>query len=193
MFGYERAGEPFAGRFEPDGNNWLFRSSLTSPPIRVSTQERDEAIRDFKRHYYWLLGLVVGGIFAAIAVLVIVDVSVGRETRDWEMWAVLVPSIGVFFFAWFWVWRAPDRQFARRAPMGAAMEKVDARRVALGRLSYSQLAFAAAVPWWLAVNDLTDPSASGLKRWGWATFAAILTVVALVQAFRKWRLGSRSD
>ena len=188
VFNYGQAEATFAERFEADGDDWLFRSTLRSPPIRISEAERADVFRRFRRHYYTLLGAFVAGMMLAIGVLIWADVAFGRETGELELGALSVVGVAAFLFAWRWIWLAPARQFARRTPIGTGHDAATARRLAMDRISWGQLIGIWAMIVLLAVLNYLTADAGQWEQYFWPGLAAVMTAVALVQAIRKWRV-----
>lgn len=187
MFGFEEARDSFVGRFEQHGNNWIYRPTLSAPPVSVSDSERDDVIRTFKRNYFLLIGLCVGGTSLAVALMVFFDPGSGPEIDQGTLWAVSAALIGGFGIAWYWIWREPTRRFARRAPTGKALDNKEARRVALGKLSYFQLGSTAVAIWLFALSHIMGEHRSPWTLPGWVAFAILTSIIAAVQAVRKWR------
>ncbi|MFT4253400.1 MAG: hypothetical protein QM608_13030 [Caulobacter sp.] len=188
MFQLSAVTEPFARRFEPDGDGYVFRHSLTSPAYRVTAAERDRFVADFGRGATLvfigggaaMLALLVGGAWWSVTHGQVLSLIVGVVI----VWGVVV-NVGVTQ----WLWGAPSRALRGRASAADGLSRPEARRQTLRRLSWMQLAagagFAAIIAW---RGYGADPGLTGEGRL-WLGLAAVLAVVIAVQALRKWRSG----
>ncbi|WP_156254344.1 hypothetical protein [Sandarakinorhabdus oryzae] len=177
----------FAEQFLPDGNDYLYRRQLTAAPVRVTNRERDDFVATFRRQArisFWATSL---GLLLLTTILI--SISMNDETLDFEMGIyVIIGLVTVPYFWFFWLaWNAPHRELRHRATAGAALTKDQARRLALDKISYGQLAGVAGCSLyfvWIAWEKHGGFVGGGRF---WLCFAGLMMLVAVVQTVRKWR------
>ncbi len=176
----------FEGRFEPEGDDYLFRHALASPAYRVSAEERGRFVADFARtqkralQAAFILMLVLGG--AGVAWIMAfggkLDVPIAATVFGLTLINVVVMQRA---------WDAPRRALNDRTPVTEGLSKDQGRREGLRRLRWTNLAVACGVAALIAWNGYAgDPQLSGHGR-AWLGLAGFLLVLVAVQAVRKWR------
>ena len=186
MFGdrYKVIRQSFAEQFEPDGEAFLYRRDQKGPAIRVNADEHSEFIADFDRavrNSMWgtvggTILLLVGGAFLWPRAL----------EHEWTLYVGLVALVTLLVGYQMWARYAPARALRYRVMSSPALDKDEARRKALGKLSYGQLAIGAlAVPFMLWNASRAWDIQHG---WGrlWIVAGVALFVLIAVQAVRKW-------
>lgn len=177
----------FEGRFEPEGDGYLFRHALTSPGYRVSAEERDRFVADFARtqkralRTAFILMLVLGlaGVAWIMAFGGKMDVPIAMTVFGLTLVNVVVVQRA---------WDAPRRALSDRAPVSEGLSKDQGKREGLRRLRWTNLAAVCGVAALVAWNGYAgDPQLSGHGR-AWLGMAGFLVVLVAVQAFRKWRV-----
>ena len=190
MFGnshFDRVRQTFADQFVDDSHGFIYRKGLKGAPIRVSELERDEFIATFNkriRHARWS---IFPATLALILLLAWLIRDVDSAAADIAIWvgigAILLPFMALFYRAW----NAPARELQRRTPEGAALNREQARALALSKITYGQLALAAVMGAGLVWKMSAETDV--FHGWGlvWLIFGGGLIALAGVQAIRKWR------
>jgi hypothetical protein len=191
MFGSQsRVIDLFANRFEPSGDEFLFRTNIRAAGVVVSASERDRFVKDFSRR----IGFVTW-IMATVTVLVIGVIAAVSVFNSANMPAFAMHSLGAaglcgFLATFYWLWYAPVRSLKGRAPATEARSRADARRLALTRLTWGQLAIGAAtVPVLLYSVGQGHNLLVGWYRL-WLVAAALLLGGLGYRAFQKLRASS---
>ncbi|WP_156359391.1 hypothetical protein [Sphingomonas sp. Leaf242] len=94
--------------------------------------------------------------------------------------------IGVCFAFFYWAWGAPMRALARRPIIGQPLTRIEARQLALSKISYGQLALAAFGGVWIGWTQAEKYDALNGSGVAWLGFGALLVTLAGVQAGCKW-------
>ena len=179
----------FARRFEPDGSQYVFRSTIRAPGVQVSAAERDRFVSDFRkglRRNYWIM---VGAVAIGIGLVCWLTLASNVPTA-WVlplMWVALVLVAAWYFLAYHRLWGAPVRALRGREPTAPARSDVEARRVALDRLTWPQLGLAVvivAVTLWRI--GASENLLAGWNRLWLVGGGAGLAFIA-VRALRNWR------
>lgn len=190
---FERVYQTFADQFSPEGSGFVYRKSMKGAPIAVTMDERDAFIGQFRKHVRFTSWAMMIGFLLVLGLLVAVGAESESELYQIEMYAGIGVVCAIYMFMFFWVWNAPSRALARRAVLGNALTKAEARKLALSRMTYGQLAGAVA----LALFLVWKASEGGDLMHGWGiaslVFAGGMTCLAAVQAFRKWRMERRGE
>lgn len=178
----------FADQFMPsDGGDYIYRRSGKGEAVRVSAAERDLFVADFAR----FLRRSTWGVFAAtialIAALVFLAPVTGRGQDQMPMTVGIGAIVASFLVVSHRGWTRPARALARRAVVARALTGEEARRLALSKITYGQLALSVLMAGMLAVNH--SPGRGMPHGWDalWLAAAALMVAVAAMQAFRKWR------
>jgi len=186
FFQWDRVEQTCANQFEPDGQNFRYRRWQKSAPVSVTAAERAQFIRQFHlRLRYASFGILIATI-SLIAALVLFTGTDRPEESDLGVWIGLAAILVLFMSYWFWAYTAPSRTLANRTPVGRARSREEMRRLGLHRISYVQLAAAAAGAWVMAY--FYTPGHDMFSGWYlfWPLFAAAITITSAVQALRKW-------
>jgi hypothetical protein len=182
----------FAEQFEPDGRNYLYRKFTKAAPIPVSAAERDRYIAGFDTFLRRASWGMTAGIVILIAATVAFVMSTGRDVIESATLIGLGAILAVFLALYWWFWNQPARELRDRAAAGEARSRAEVRRRYLAKTTYGQLALTAAIAFLL----LLKAAFSGAPFSGWNLFflcwGVIVLPLAVVQAFRKWRLGTRT-
>ena len=178
----------FAGRFEPLGDGYLFRSRPDAPGYTLTAAERDRFVADFSRRVAWMMGILFVAIMAICFGGAGYAVANDIELSQWAIMGVVVVVMGVSIAINMWFWGAPHRALQGRTPDVPALPRAAVGSEQLRKLGWNQLALCVGVAVlcvWEGYKQ--DPAFEGWSRL-WLAGAALLVGVAAVQAFRKWRL-----
>jgi hypothetical protein len=182
----------FFHRFEPDGDDYLFRRKLTAPGYRVAAAERDRMVAQFNRRFTWLSLM---GPILLLLVLAAATRVFGRYGAGWQKLAILATFaiwLGLYGVLFYRIWSAPVRAVRGQAPVDQGRSKMHAQRLALIRLTWGQLAGAAiAVPVMLLTVGAKVNLLVGWNRL-WLVLAAALAAGIAVQAVQKLLVRTKS-
>ena len=188
---FDRVRQLFADQFSGDSRGFVYRKGQKGAPIRVSEIERDRFVAIFNkrmRYAAWsIVPATVGLILLLVWLVPDADSPVGQIATWVRIAAILVPFMGIYY----WAWNAPSRELERRTPEGAALTKEEARTLAFSKITYGKLILAAlmgvGLVWKASIK--TDV----FHGWGvsWLVFGGSLIALAGVQAIRKWHLGQQ--
>jgi hypothetical protein len=182
----KRNRDGFQRRFEADAHGYLFRAKPTSPPVRVTVEERDRACATFDRHMYVLS--ISFSLVSIVAIGGIVAVTGAKgEIDHLALWAVVLSMLGLFAVGFMRLWRAPDRAFGHRPPAGATRDRETARRLHFATLSYWQIGAGVAAAVLLVGAKAFDADLAIWERGIWMILGAAMIMVSFVSAWRKWR------
>ena len=184
--GHDRTLQIFRDRFEPTDGGYLFRAKATSAPVKISEAEYAAAVATFERQMNWLLW---GGpilflvVFCGIAGM---QIWQGNDPGQVEIYLPTVAFIIVLVIVWLRLWTAPNRAFERKPVAGITRSKGEARRLALVRLSWSQLASYAGIALF-GIWHFSEGFSEG--RWNilWAVLAVGICLLFAYRAFTKWQ------
>ena len=183
---FMRVRELFSDQFEPDGVDFVYRKGLKGAAIRVTRAERDQFISAFYRKIRFATWLIIPATFILIAALVVFVPNADGSQAQLASLAGVALIIAIFLPSYLWAWNAPARELERRPSESGPLTREKVRQVMYARMTYGQLAIAAAsgplLVWKVsAKNDV-------LHGWGvlWLAFAGLLILGAVVQAVRKW-------
>ena len=183
----DRVRQAFAEQFEPDHTGYVYRRSQKGEAIRVSTDERRRFIDEFDRRIRRARWIIYIGLTLAVGAPMLWSLQHDAELTQPAIFAGLGAAMICYFSYHYRAWTAPARELAGRTPIARERSPEEVRRLRFQRLTYRQLvgaAFAGLVIPFLGASphDLF----SGWNRL-WLAFGAVITLVAAVQAFRKWR------
>ena len=185
----QRIRDLFGQQFEPDGDGFLYRPNHRVQPKRVTRAERNAFTEQFVRasnRMTWGLAAVA---MAAITVAVFFDKT--REDLGYGLdftTACVLVLVALFVPLYRYVWRAPARALADRAPAGPARSCEEARALVLTKLRWSQLGGAVAIAAFLIVSHWPRDEFR-IGDWVWIGGGGLLVALVAVQAARKWRFG----
>jgi hypothetical protein len=184
---YDRVRQTFADQFEGDPPGFIYRKGQKGPPIRVSAIERDELIGTFNKRLRYATWSIVAATVALILVLAWLIPDADSSTAKVAIWVGIGAILLPFMVTFYWAWNAPSRDLQRRSPEGTALTKEEARALAFSKITYGQLALAAAMGAGLAWRMSLETDI--LHGWGlvWPIFGGGLIALAGVQAVRKFR------
>ena len=177
----------FEDQFELSGQDYLYRRWQKGPPILVTAAERRCFIEDYGRRLRYSNWGIFGGLLLFSALVVGWTVQSGSDFPDIPIYfgisVIAVAGIAYILRAG----TAPARELGRRAVLGPARSRVEMRRVMLSKMTYGQLAttsFAGAILPFILRGDQDV-----FSGWGrlWLLFSGLIILLAIVQAFRKWR------
>lgn len=184
--GEDRSIELFASRFEEDSDRYLFRAGPRIAPVPVTVAERDEEIARYRRsRRYLFFGALVILLIAIIALAVSVPQTAALDPHILILPLILVWLVP-FVLIWLRLWNMPVRRFENRLPVGAGRTAQQARRFAFERLKWTKLAVVPVIALVILIPR-HDESTSGWWFDIKLVFAGLLILLAIVQAFRKWR------
>ena len=183
----------FESQFEVSGDGeYLYRLNGKGKPIPVNRLERSRFIAQYVSRALLVQAIMMAAgtaFFFAFLYKAVASAKAtpGREILSDPMFyagtaAILLPAWALLR----WVWGAPARALAERASVGEARTTDEMRALAFRRMTYSRLAFVAAI----GVGSF-DYIADGYWDRQWAFVPPLLVSVAAVQAFRKWRFERR--
>jgi hypothetical protein len=180
--------ENFEAQFEvgADGR-YLYRRNQKGEPIPVSADERERFIRQYKSRIRAIMGGMVAALLASVGLVIWWTVATNSELPD----VLLYVGIGAIAIAaialMYWVQAAPAREIGGRAPIGRERTKEEMRAIFFKKISYGQLAGAAALG---AVLPFMQRSGTDVFHgWArlWLVFGGLFVLLAGVQGVRKWR------
>ena len=152
-----RSSKAFAAQFAPDGNSYLFRPDHVGAAVRVTVQERDEAIAAFRDAFYDWRHFVISGVFA-VAVVIATNLASGASGK--VMLIAFLGSIIARGVVENQAYRAPAKRFADRAPEEPHLTKEEARTVKDRQIAWTGIAvtgfFGALLTYWLATSPTND-------------------------------------
>ena len=182
----ERVRQLFADQFEADGADFLYRKSMKGAPIRITSQERDNFVAAFNRRVRYAIWSVIPTMPLLIIVLALQFPEADSPAAQAPMYIGLALILAPILLIFLWAWYAPARELSGRPAVGEARTREDVRQRMFAKLTYGQLAIAAAsaplLIWKIsAKNDVWH-------GWGilWLVFAALIVAMAGAQAVRKW-------
>lgn len=184
---FDRVRETFADQFQPDGAGFLYRKSSKGAAIRVSAAERDAFVAGFKRKLRYSTWGILAATLLLIGILVALLPDVHSTAGQLSIYAGVFAIVGVFMLAYCSARNEPMRQLERRPITQAAVNREEARRVGLSKISYGQLCFAVVAALALVFRQSGEHDVT--RGWGllWPIFAGLLILGAAFQAIRKWR------
>jgi hypothetical protein len=190
MFGnshFDRVREMFANQFEADGDGFVFRKNSKGAAIHVTVAERDGFVVAFNRRLRWMNWGLIAAILVLILGLVAWDLTTNQEVFEAPMYVGLGLILFVFMLGWFRAWNAPAQALATRSPVAPERSHDEFRRIAMRRMTWSQLGAAAtafAVGLW-SLSRRIDLSAGWNRLW--LVGAGLLFLLVAYRAYRKWR------
>lgn len=185
---HARVMQQFANRFERDGEAYVFRASLSAPGYAVDAATRDRLVSEFNRRYLWLVRVtvvLVVLIFTAVAWFLVARAG---EVPDPVTWLILGGGLGLHLLPFYWLWNAPLRELRDWTPTVEGRSRLEARRLALRRLTWGRLGAAVLlIPFtlWRASARINV-----FVGWGrlWLVFCGAALGLVAVQAIRKLRM-----
>lgn len=191
MFGrsFELARAGLAARFEADGDGWLFRARPTSVPVRVSDDERENAIADVLRSLRGLSWGMLAGLMVAVGIVVAFTDNAADQHVDMLLYAATGFVITLFALGWWRAWSLPARRFERRAPAGIARTRDEARDHHIEQLGWGQLLIGGAITVGISASHVLDRKGSMASHWFFGLLGAGAVGVLARTAWRKWRHG----
>lgn len=183
-------GESFAGQFDRNGDDWLYRRDLRGPAYLVTDEERRSFIADFERWRDWLLLILLGGgmLVVTLALLVQLDPPFPRWTTGAVGGGALAALIMGFFL---YAWRKPERSLAARTPVEPARSWAQAARIRLSRTPWSVLLWRPVFFLLIAALNADHLRHEWLGPY-WMALLAAMFLWGLADIVRKWRLSPRS-
>jgi len=181
--------ELFSRRFEPDGSDYLFRTSVKAPAVRVTASERDRFLAEFRRGWRLLRWAMLAAVVIAIGLpgFLILASIVPEAWLQPLVWGSLAVVAVPYFVIYHRLWTAPATALRGRAQAAPARSPREARKSALDRLTWGQLGMAALL--FAAALWRAGARSNLLVGWNrlWLVGAGVAVLVIAVQAFRKWR------
>lgn len=183
--------ESFAAQFESAGEGkYLYRRNQKGPAIPLTPEERDRFIRQYVRRIWFIMGGMVGILLAFWGVVIWWTLSADGSFSDVAMYVGTAVIAVAAIVPMYRIRGAPARELNGRTPLAGERSAEQMREIMFHKLTYGQLAGAAAfgpfVPLMMAFGR---HPVDVLHGWGrlWLALGAALTVLAAVQALRKWR------
>lgn len=188
--GSERLVKLFADRFEPDGADFLYRKNLRAAPIRVTADERDAFLADFRKAVSWAYWVLMGGTVVSIIGLVFLATIIPGLSATLFIFLFLAFFFAIYMGIYQQASDAPSVALRTRAAAGPGKSREEARAIMLAKLSWRRLgvaalAFAAALLRLSLRVDLT----AGWNRL-WLVGAAALYGFVGYRAYQKLRYGA---
>ena len=180
--------ESFSLQFEPDGNGFLYRRRQKSAPIRVTADERDRFIGDYRRALRRLTWIVAGATILAIVAVSAPAIIDDREVPNVWLWLIGVAAVLVIIPFSIGIWDAPAKILAGRQTQGRERDSSEVRQIRLKQIRWGQLASAALVLPLVLLHMSTQFDI--WHGWGllWPAIASLAMIMVLVQAIRKWQI-----
>jgi len=177
--------DSFAAQFARDGDGFLYRRNQKGPAIAVSVEERDAFVAAFSR---WMdiqmLVVLIGGILAVVLAYVIFPAA------DYPMEGITLGVALVMTAVLIGLkraWDAPSRALAERPHAAPALSAAEARRRALARTSWAQIA----LPGILSIYFFARYALRGEERWALAWLVIGLAGLAATAVRAYWKLRLR--
>ena len=185
---WERVRQSFADQFEQQGTSFIYRKSQKGEAIRVSAEERDRFLDEFARNSHRANWIIFVAIAVTIGGTITLSVFEGFDVPQAAFMVAIVVAIIPYFVYFKWAWAAPARELVGRTPVARERSPEEFRRLALQRITYGQLASAAAGG--LIIPFVATSRQNLFDGWNrvWLVFGGGLVLLAAVQAFRKWRI-----
>jgi hypothetical protein len=185
---YDQTFSLFDAQFEPDGADYLYRKSMKGAPIRVSAAERDAFVAAVRRIFPRMVWGFVAATVVGIVVLALLSIDRDGEASSLYIYGLVAALVCAFGGLCWWVWNAPARALDRRVAVGPERTRAEARRLALARMTWGQLAAGAgatAFGWWhlVADRDIT----TGWNRL-WLIGGVVLAGLLAWRAVQKWQM-----
>jgi hypothetical protein len=190
---WQRLRENFAEQFEPIGENrYLYRRNQKGEPVPVSAEERTRFIDQYNRNIRYVMWGMMSALFAFIGLILWWTVASRSGSPDVALYTGFGAITFVGIAMLYRVRGAPARELDGRASIGRERSRDEMRAIFFKKISYRQLAGAAAVGVFLVISRAAKEDVfSGWHRL-WLGFGAGLLLLAGVQAFRKWRFESEN-
>ena len=181
-----RVRQTFADQFATDPLGCVYRKGQKGPPFRVSELERDEFIAKFNKRIRYAIWSIFPATVALILVLVWLTPNSDSPVADLAIWAGIGAILLPFMVIFYWAWNSPSHELRSRKPEGAALTKEEAHELAFSKITYGQLALAAAMGAGLVWKMSLERAV--LHGWGliWLIFGGGSIAVAALQAIRKF-------
>jgi tetratricopeptide (TPR) repeat protein len=176
----------FADQFEASGTNFVYRRSQRGEAIVVSSDEHARFLNQFDHDLSRAIWIIYVGLFIVIGSILLMSIVGDFELSQVAIYVGIATVMAVYYLYYRWVWRAPARALAGRTPIARELSSEGVRRLRFQRMTYAQLAGAAAagvfIPFMAAGKDL-------LVGWNrlWLIVGAALVFLAVLQTFHKWR------
>jgi Flp pilus assembly protein TadD len=184
---WDRIRQTFADQFEQDGKNFFYRRSQKGEAIRVSAEERNKFIDEFDRNVRRANWIIYAGLTLVLGGIIAFSLLRGSDLSQVAVF-VGIGLVMIPYSAYYrWAWAAPARELAGRTPVARERTPDEVRRLRFERMKYGQLAAA-------AFGGLIIPFVGASRQnvfsgWGrlWLVLGGAFALLAVVQAFRKWR------
>lgn len=175
----------FAAQFEEDEIGIAFRKNSSGAAVRVSASERDAFEARFARRFRWIFWGYIAAVLVLVGIVVATDAP--PESNEQAFYIGMAGLLISFSGLVWWAWTEPARVLSNRTPMGRPRSRAERDRIHLERLSYFQLALVPVIVTVALVKVAQRWDI--LHGWGrlWLVGAVCMTILAVVQAFRKWR------
>jgi hypothetical protein len=182
-----RLRQAFADQFSSDEHGFVYRKYQKGAPIRVSEIERDRFVATYAKRLRYAMWSLVPTTVGLILLLAWLISEADGPVAQIAAWVALAAMLVPFTAYSLWAWSAPSRELQRRTPAGPALTTEEARALGLSKITYGQLSLAAIMGvgliWKMSIKSDVFHG-SGLV---WLLSGAVLTILAGVQALRKWR------
>ena len=191
--GFSRNYAFFEDQFERSDDGYLYRLRGKGPGYRVTRAERDAFVSRFKWSMRGGAVMILVFMLAAVAVLVIKDVTTDSTFSAPAQTAVTIAFIALSLIPWYFIYRYailyPSNALAGRMAASPSLTTEEVHRKFFHKLRYWQLALIPFVTvFWLLPgkghHEWMNPM-HGMARLWWLAFAAAAGLAG-VQAYRKW-------
>lgn len=146
MFGAsDRIAKLFADRFEPDGQDFLYRKKVADVPVRVTAAEREAFIADYRRMIsrgYWI---TIVGTAVSIVIPIFFITTIPGLNGPYLMFALVAAVFAVNMSIISQAGNAPSIALRTRAPAGPAKSPEEARAIRLSKITWGNLGLGAVV------------------------------------------------
>jgi hypothetical protein len=186
--GVEHLDRLFLAQFEETRDGLVYRRYQKGAPIPLTASERDQLIAQYRRRFRYL----TWGFSAFVAMWLVGFTVFAFKAQLSPSFPLILPQMAVllagFLLVQRWMWDGPTRYLRGRAPIGAERSREEMKRIALAKLTWTQIAgVAASVIFPLIQIDRTRPLLAGENLF-WLGFAAFLVGAAAITALRKLRM-----
>ena len=192
LFSYAFTRLRFARGFEANGDGFIYRARATAPAIPVSSAEREDLLREFRRQFWRHQFSLLGATFALILLLAVVDlllVPVGATEAFVTYGAaafLTVPVIAAVFLLDRRLFDMPMRRFPDRAPVAPPRTWWEAYYARARRRSWLSLILWTMVLVGFAWLFFPDPGAAWWALPAWSAYFGLAFVLLAYDAWLKY-------
>jgi hypothetical protein len=179
----------FLAQFEPDGEDFLYRSVATRTPIRVTAAERQAFLDAFERHAGSLKWILIGGIVASTAFM-LADMSILHVQHGFYfVMAAYAASFAAYFYVYARLKHAPERLLRDRVPAGMQLNWLERYERRVAATSWRELLSHGVFLALTFAGPLSGHGPGGDWNRLWLAAAVLLFTLFGFSVFQKLRIG----